>query len=250
MNLITIDNPARSRLQKQKYALILADEFSIAPELTAARQCLWADWNNLMPDNYLKDGSTFRKRRFALFYLLPRTEDLVPFPSTPYFQSSEINSYAGDIARKFARLLDKSLTNPFLHELIKSNFRQFPVDSDLIDEPWEIDVHQFRIIASQDEPGEPTPEGIHHDGDDFNCIHLIARQNVIGGVNSVYDNDCNLLTSCTLRHPMDSMMVWDPYVMHGVTPIHPKNSSQPAYRDVLVIGYNHRPGLERPQDIP
>jgi hypothetical protein len=246
MNLITIDCTVRSRLQEQKYALILADKFSIDPELTAAKQCLWADWDNLELDNYLKDGGRFRQRRFGLFYLLPSTGELLPLPPTPYFQSSEVNTYAGDIARKFAPLLDKSLTNPFLHELIKCNFRQFPVDSSLAHQTWEIDVHQFRIVASQDEPGEPTPEGIHRDGDDFNCIHLIARQNVAGGVNSVYDNDGNRLASYTLRRPMDSIMVWDPYVMHGVTPICPENPGEPAIRDVLVIGYNHRPDLKRP----
>ena len=246
MDLITIDCTVRSTIREQKYAIILADKFSVASGLTAAKRCLWSDWDNLELDNYLKDGGRFRQRRFALFYLLPSTGELLPLPPAAYFQSSDINIYAGGIARRFAPLLEASLANQFLHELIKFNFRQFPVDSSLTHQPWEIDVHQFRIVASQDEQGEPTPEGIHHDGDDFNCIHLIARQNVTGGVNSVYDNDGNRLVSCTLRHPMDSIVVWDPYVMHGVTPIHPENPSQPAIRDVLVIGYNHRPDLKRP----
>ncbi|MCH7514047.1 MAG: 2OG-Fe dioxygenase family protein, partial [Bacteroidetes bacterium] len=43
--------------------------------------------------------------------------------------------------------------------------------------------------------------------------------------------------------PMDSIMVWDPHVMHGVTPIRPENPNEPAIRDVMVIGYNFRPGL-------
>ncbi len=246
MDLITINRTVRSELREQKYALILADEFSIDPELTAARQCLWADWDNLELDNYLKDGGRFRQRRFALFYFLPSPGDLLPLPSASYFQSSEVNTYAGGVAREFAPLLEKSLTNQFLHELIKFNFRQFPVDSSMTHQPWEIDVHQFRVVASQDELGEPTPEGIHHDGDDFNCIHLIARQNVTGGVNSVYDNDGVRLASYTLRHPMDSIIVWDPHVMHGVTPIHPEKPGELAIRDVLVIGYNYRPDLKRP----
>ncbi len=45
---------------------------------------------------------------------------------------------------------------------------------------------------------------------------------------------------------MDTVLVWDPYVMHGVTPIHPKKPGEPAIRDVLVIGYNYRPDLKRP----
>ncbi len=246
MDLITVDRAIRTELQKKKYALISADEFAVVPELAADRQHLRADWGNLEPDSYLKDGARFRLRRFGLFYLLPSTWELLPLPPAPYFQSAGINAYAGGIERNFAPLLDATLANQFLHELIKFNFRQFPVDSQMSHKPWEIDVHQFRIVATQDEQGEPTPEGLHHDGDDFNVIHLIRRQNATGGTSTVCDNDRNLLASCTLRQPMDSVLVWDPHVMHGVTPIHPENPSEPAIRDVLVIGYNYRPDLRRP----
>ena len=244
--LITVDRTIRSELRDKKHVLILAGEFSIAPELSADKQRLWTDWADLEPDNYLKDGGRFRQRRFGLFYFLPSTGELLALQPAEYTQSREINTYAGGIARKFAPLLDATLTNPFLLELIKFNFRQFPVETSQTEQPWEIDVHQFRIVASQDEQGQPTPEGIHHDGDDFNCIHLIGRQNVACGVSTIYDNDRKPLTTCTLRHPMDSIMVWDPHVMHGVTPIQPKNPSEAAIRDVLVIGYNHRPDLNRP----
>ncbi len=244
--LINVDRAIRSALREKKHVLILAGEFSIASELSADKQRLWTDWADLELDNYLKDAGRFRQRRFGLFYMLPSTGELLPLQLAAYIQSREINTYAGGIAREFAPLVDTTLTNQFLHELIKFNFRQFPVDSSRTHQPWEIDVHQFRIVASQDEQGQPTPEGIHHDGDDFNCIHLIGRQNATCGINTVYDNDLKPLTSCTLLQPMDSIMVWDPHVMHGVTPIHPENPSESAIRDVLVIGYNHRPDLKRP----
>lgn len=245
--MITANRAIRNELREKKYALISAEEFSIAPELTADRQRLWEDWNNLELDNYLKDGGRFRQRRFGLFYFLPSTGELLPLKSVSYIQSHEINTYAGGIAREFAPLLDATLTNQFLHNLIKFNFQQFPVDSSMTLLPWEIDVHQFRIVASEDEQGQPTPEGIHHDGDDFNCIHLIGRQNAKGGVNTVYDNDRNPLKSSTLLQPMDSIIVWDPHVMHGVTSIKPENPSESAIRDVLVIGYNYRPNHKRPE---
>lgn len=246
MDQITVDRVIRPELRKKKYALISAHEFSIALELAADRQQLWTDWDHLEPDDYLKEGMHFRLRRLGLFYLLPNTGELLPLPPAPYFQSAGINTYAGGLERHFAPLLDATLTNQFLHQLIKFNFRQFPVDSQMTHHPWEIDVHQFRIVATQDEEGEPTPEGIHHDGDDFNAIHLIRRQNATGGKSTVYDNDRNPLANSTLSQPMDSVLVWDPHVMHGVTPIHPQNPAESAIRDVLVIGYNHRPNLKRP----
>lgn len=246
MDQIRIERGIRLALHESKYALISADEFTIAPELVPDRRDLWTDWERLEPDNHLQDGSHFRLRRFGLFYLLPSTGQLLPLPPAPYFQSAGTNLYAGGIKRRFAPLLDATLANPFLHELIKFNFRQFPVHTEIAHQPWEIDVHQFRIIATQDEQGEPTPEGIHHDEDDFNAIHLIRRHNTSGGINTVYDNDRNPLASTTLDQPLDSVLVWDPYVMHSVSPICPKNPTGAAIRDVLVIGYNHRPNLKQP----
>lgn len=246
MDHIRIARTIRPELQEKKYALISADEFSIASELANDMKQLWTDWNHLEPDNHLKGGAHFRRRRFGLFYFQPTTGELYPLPPAPYFQSAGINTYAGGVERQFAPLLNETFNNQFLRELIKFNFRQFPIDNQMANHPWEIDIHQFRIIASQDEQGEPTPEGMHHDGDDFNAIHLIQRQNANGGVNSIYDNDRQLLASTTLSQTMDSVIVWDPHVMHGVTPIHPQNTAEAAIRDVLVIGYNHRPDLKRP----
>lgn len=167
-------------------------------------------------------------------------------PPVPYFQSDQVNKYAGGIMRDFAPLLESTQNNQFLLNLIQFNFEYFPVEDHMREHPWEVDVHQFRIIGKPDEQGEPTPEGIHHDDDDFNVIHLMQRTNVVGGVNGVYDNDKKMLASTTLSDFMDSVFVWDPYVMHGVTPIHPKDSDSPSIRDVMVIGYNAKPDLQRP----
>jgi len=145
INLITIDRTIRTELREKKYALISAEEFSISSELTADRQHLFSDWNNLKMDNYLKDGARFRQRRFGLFYFLPSTGELRLLKSAPYIQSRKINAYAGGIPRKLAPLLDATQTNQFLHNLIKFNFQQFPLDNNMTLLPWEIDVHQFGL---------------------------------------------------------------------------------------------------------
>lgn len=150
--------------------------------------------------------------------------------------------------RKFAPLSASSLNNRFLHELIRFNFRQLPVGPDRVGQSWTIDVHQIRISATGDERGEPTPEGMHHDGDDYIAMHLIGRHNAAGGVSTVCDNNGTPLMSRSLQQPMDTLMVWDPYVMHGVNPISPEIPGQQATRDVLLIGYHYRPNSKRPED--
>ncbi len=234
-------------LNDYKYATISADEYSIIPQLTESKKHFWDDWNDLEPDNYLKDDASFRFRRFAYFYFLPCSGEVLPFKETPYFQSSELNSYAGDIQRKFVHLKDSILTNQFLHDLIRINFQQFPVSEEMSKKAWKLDVHQIRIVATSDQNGEPTPEGIHHDENDFVCMHLIKRHNIVDGVNTIYDNNRNLLESFTLNEPMDSLIVWDPHVMHGVSTVRPQNPDEQAVRDMLLIGYSYEPDLKRPE---
>ncbi len=130
------------------------------------------------------------------------------------------------------------MTNRFLRELIRFDFNQFPVEGWQAVRTWTVDVHLFRIIGQPEEAGEPTPEGVHHDGDEFNAVHLVQRRNAVGGVSGIYDNDRCLLESLTLRESMDSLILWDPHVMHGVSAIRPEVPGQPAIRDVLIIGYN------------
>ncbi|NOH10061.1 MAG: 2OG-Fe dioxygenase family protein [Chloroflexi bacterium] len=246
MDTILKEHQISTDLRKNKYALVTGEEYPIHLAFTEELEELKASWENLEGDKYIKDGGTFRQRRFGLFYFLPSNGELILMPPAHYFQSTETNTYAGGIKRHFAPLTEEFSKNKFLLDLIKFNFQYFPVEVQLTEQAWEVDVHQFRIIGKKDEEGQPTPEGIHHDGDDFNVIHLMQRKNVKGGENKVYDNEKNLLASTTLTDFMDSVFVWDPYVMHGVSPIYPEDSTQPAIRDVMVIGYNSKPDLQRP----
>lgn len=240
---ISTDHPIQSNLKEEKYSVILGNDIKIPPELADDFRDIVESWETLEKDNYLKDDASFRLRRFGLFHLEPNSNELTPLPPAEYFQSTEINTYAGGVSREFSPLTKETFNNPFLHELIRFNFSQFPIDDEKKNNSWEVDVHQFRIVGTQAEVGEPTPEGIHHDDDDFNAIHLMNRQNAKGGVNTVYDNDKKPLASTTLVEPMDTVVVWDPHVMHGVSPIGPEDPANPAIRDVLVIGYNYKPDL-------
>ena len=172
MNLITIVRSIKPELQKKKYALMDANEIMIDSELTQDKVQLWSSWDNLESDNYLKDGARFRQRRFGLFNWQPKSGELQSLPPAPYFQSAETNNYAGGINRQFAHLTEETRANRFLHELIKFTFRQFPLSGEMLNSSWEIDVHQFRIVSSEEEQGEPTPEGIHRDDDEMSTLHV------------------------------------------------------------------------------
>jgi hypothetical protein len=235
----------QSALRKRHFAQVDGACYRLTDDLAIEQRRFFREWDHLEPDDYLRDGASFRRRRFGLFYLDPGSNELLPLPESTYFQPLDMNRYAGGISRRFAPLRPPAVRSRFLHELIGLLFRQLPIEPDRLSHPWLVDVHQIRITATVKEQGEPAPEGPHHDGEEFGVIQLVQRQNVAGGITTVYSGE-EPLSSCTLREPMDTLLLWDPRVMHGVSPISPLDPAEPGIRDTLLIGYDPAPLLERP----
>ncbi len=102
---------------------------------------------------------------------------------------------------------------------------------------WLVEMHQFRIEADPQHAGLPTPEGMHRDGVDWVAVTLIGRHNVSGGVTAVADEARRPLGSFTLETPLDTVLLDDHRVWHGVTPVQPLDPAVPAHRDVLVLTF-------------
>jgi hypothetical protein len=51
-----------------------------------------------------------------------------------------------------------------------------------------------------------------------------------------------------MREPLDSMILEDPRIMHGVTPVVPADGKTLGIRDLLGIDFIHSPDLQRPDD--
>jgi len=98
-------------------------------------------------------------------------------------------------------------------------------------------MHQFRIEADPRHAGLPTPEGMHRDGVDWVAVTLIGRSNVAGGVTAVADAAGQTLGSFTLETPLDTVLLDDRRVWHGVTPVQPLDPATTAHRDVLVLTF-------------
>jgi hypothetical protein len=207
---------------------LLGDVFSDVNWRTFANS-----WNDLVVDAYLAQHGTFRRRRHAV-YSLSKSGEATRRPHQPHFQSKTYNSLQGGIERWFEPIAADIADSRIFHRILALCARGFGELAPGM-AMWAIEVHQFRIEAKAGQAGLPTPEGVHRDGVDYVLVMLIQRTNISSGTTTIHDRDGAQLGSFTLEQPLDSALVDDKRVFHGVTPVLATDESQHAFRDVLVV---------------
>jgi hypothetical protein len=242
ISLLSKNGGVRADIRRRGFGFVSGSQFHLSYDTRESWQALRSDWHHLPADAYLKDQGRYRFRRYDRFFFLPISGELLPLPHRPFLQRKGFNQLHGDIEREFARLPARSLENVFLRELVKFDFGQFSPRNDLIEKPWEVGIHEIRIVAKPGEAGKPTPEGRHRDGYNFIAMHLIRRRNIVGGVTTLYGNGNKILQALTLLDPLDSLYVEDTRVTHDVTPVHSENQTR-GIRDVLVVTYRCAPSM-------
>lgn len=194
-----------------------------------------ASWDDLAVDTWMADGGRYRRRRHAI-YSVNALGDIVREPHSPHWQSRDYNPLNGGIARWFEPVTDAMGASASLNTVLRCCQQLFHTLSPDTAR-WHVEVHQFRIEARLDTPGQPTPEGLHRDGVDYVLVLLIQRHNIASGTTSIHDLAGRELGSFTLTQPFDAAIVNDARVYHGVTAVQPLDPAQEAHRDVLVVTF-------------
>ncbi|MCB5190843.1 2OG-Fe dioxygenase family protein [Methylobacillus arboreus] len=196
-----------------------------------------ASWDGMPLDEYMADGGSYRRRRFATLSA-EKTGPIMLEPHQPHYQSREYNSLNGGIARIYepipASLVQGPTMQGVLH-LCRDLFSRLRPDA-----RWHIEAHQFRIEASQQAHGKPAPEGVHRDGVDYVLVMMVKRVNISSGTTTLHNLNKVVLDSFTLTNPLDWALVDDKRCMHGVTQVEQIDSTQAAYRDVLVVTFTDK----------
>jgi len=192
-------------------------------------------WTDLQFDTYLPDGHRYRRRRHATLSARAGEDKVTLEAHQPHYQSLDYNPLVGGIERWFEPVQAEIVSGPTMQCVLAFCCRLFGALRP--DTNWTIECHQFRIEARPDTPGRPTPEGVHRDGVDYALVLLINRTNIKSGTTTVHDLDGHALGSFTLTAPLDTAIVDDARVKHGVTAVEPIDPSRAAYRDVLVVTF-------------
>ncbi len=199
-----------------------------------------ASWADLAVDAYLADYGRYRRRRHAVFRIV-QTQDrsavIEREAHQPHYQSREYNALQGGIERWFEAITDPVTAGSSLQTILRFCLATFGALAPGVDN-WRVEVHQFRIEARADVPGQPTPEGLHRDGVDYVLVLMIDRVNIKSGTTTIHAaSDRHPLGNFTLTRAFDAALVDDARVFHGVTPVEPIDAAKPAFRDVLVVTF-------------
>ena len=233
-------------LRERGFAVLApASVAALAGVEVADLDALASSWDDLLPDEYLKDGGRYRKRRHSCFV----AEDgvLRQVPHRMHWQSVDYNALHGGMQRWFEPVEPAVVAQPawskLLGALAQVFSRRMPVPR------WSIEAHQFRIDTA-DGLGRPTPEGAHRDGVDFVAVLLVARKGVKGGETRVFEAEGPRGQRFTLTQPWSLLLLDDARMIHESTPIQPLTEG--GYRDTLVVTYRRGnfQGADLPGQVP
>ncbi|HEY1042598.1 MAG TPA: 2OG-Fe dioxygenase family protein [Telluria sp.] len=224
-------DPSRlvAALKNEGYAVLKpADVRAIANVSDAELTRLAQSWDQLEPDNYLKDGGRYRRRRHACF--IQRGTELEQAPHRAHWQPVEYNALHGGMHRMFAPVEAGTVAQAAWQRLVVA---LGGICSQVAGVPkWYVEAHQFRIDTAGG-IGRPTPEGAHRDGVDFVAVLLVGRTGIKGGETRVFDADGPNGKRFTMEEPWTLLLLDDTRVIHESTPIQPLGEN--GHRDTLVL---------------
>ncbi|MFT4243338.1 MAG: 2OG-Fe dioxygenase family protein [Acidovorax sp.] len=197
-----------------------------------ALMALNADWAALPPDDFLKDGGRYRRRRHACFVV--QGGDVRQVPHRAHWQPVEYNALHGGMERWFAPMEPATVTRPVWRQLLAAlaGVSDAVFAGAAAPVPWFVEAHQFRIDTT-DGIGRPTPEGAHRDGVDLVAVFLVARVGIKGGETRVFEAAGPHGQRFTLTEPWSLLLLDDARMVHESTPIQPL--AEGGHRDTLVV---------------
>lgn len=216
-------------LRGSGYALLRpADVAALAGCTLADLDALVPSWDQLAPDNYLKDGGNYRRRRHSCF--IDDGSHLTQTPHRAHWQPVEYNALHGGMHRLFEPIEPATVARPAWTALLQALGRACSQARG--EQPWFVEAHQFRIDTLEG-IGRPTPEGAHRDGVDFVAVLLVARHHIKGGETRVFEGAGPGGKRFTMTEPWTLLMLDDAAVIHESTPIQPTGEN--GHRDTLVL---------------
>ncbi|WP_067734363.1 2OG-Fe dioxygenase family protein [Novosphingobium naphthalenivorans] len=219
--------------------LLLLPAGKLASSGNPGWQAFAKSWDDMPQDTWMADGGTYRRRRYAAFEVQgDRCERL---SHRPHYQERDYNPLNGGVERWFAPISGDCAASPLFQALVRDTVALIERNACLTPRHWNVEAHQFRIEARPDQPGLPTPEGMHSDGRDWVLVLLMGGSGFTGGETCVEDQSGHVLLKHRLSEPGEALLLDDKAVRHGTSPVEAVQAGAPAWRDTLVLTFAEAP---------
>jgi hypothetical protein len=111
-------------------------------------------WDELTLDGYMRDGGTYRYRRYTFDV---GEETLQRLPHRSYRQETSVNPFNVGIDRHLAPLPDVFAAEPLVAAIVAMLGRITSAAARV--SRWTVELHPFRIVTSESQLGKPAPQG-------------------------------------------------------------------------------------------
>lgn len=237
---LTAPEQLNATLHAQGFAVLGASSVcALAGVQLPELQALESSWADLPPDQYLKDGGRYRRRRHASFQVTDGQLQAVPHRA--HWQPLSYNALHGGMQRWFDPMALEVVQTPAWQKLLC--WLATVASAMQGQQTWFTEAHQFRIDTT-DGIGRPTPEGAHRDGVSWVAVFLVGRHGIKGGETRVFDMDSPHGQRFTLTEPWSLLLLDDTRVIHETTPIQPEELG--GWRDTLVVTLRSGGFLDEP----
>lgn len=188
------------------------------------------EFTTLPPDVFT--GGKQRFRRFSQYRLaFDNTSDqwrLELLPHRPFLQPKMVNGLVGGVQRPFEPLrIDPE-------PQLRAGAEALNLDPD---EVWQVNVHQCRVIVTNEVAGISVPEGPHRDGHQYGMLAVFARHNISGGTNQLFPTGGGDPFFEVTLQPNQALVYDDNAMWHTATDIVALDESG-GHRDLWIIAIN------------
>ena len=116
-------------------------------------------------------------------------------------------------------------------QFIDRGAKEIPLDTT---REWQLNVHQYRVLAGPGIHGHIVPEGVHQDGHDYVLIAVFRRYNIFGAEMSLIPVGGGEPFYKIVLAEGQMVAFDDQRMFHYVTDIEALNGGT-GYRDIIVV---------------
>lgn len=174
--------------------------------------------------------SRYRTARLTQYFAYHEEGEWIfaPLPRRDYIQSAEYIKLAE--AGGVRRFREQLVCDP--SSLLVAVLSELPID---LNEHYQINVSQFRVIVDRTWRGITVPEGPHRDGHRFSVVGVARRHHVDGGETQVIDPASGEIVFRTILQNNQAILMDDARWIHYATDIVAAEGYESGYRDIWVI---------------